>query len=181
MININLLPPEERAGGSGRGGPPPWMIPAGVGLALALVVTSLTLRQVQEIRALRAEIVELEEEKTKYNRQLAMIADVSRRHDDLSRRLQAAQSLNIRRGDQVRVMTDLVGAIPSRLWLVSFREEAAGRARIEGRALSLLSVFEFMQDLEQAPSFHDVALTYLKRDVAIDGGTAEFMVEATVR
>jgi len=145
------------------------------------VVISLTLRQVQEMGSLRTEIEELEGQRTRYNRQLAMIADVTKRRDELSRRLEAAQSLNIRGGDQVAVMTDLVGSIPSRLWLVSFREETAGRARIEGRSLSLLSVFEFMKDLELSSSFQDVSLTYLKRDANINGGTAEFLVETTVR
>jgi Tfp pilus assembly protein PilN len=181
MVNINLLPPEERAGAGGRGGPPSWLVPTGVVLALGLVVTSLTMRQVQEMSSLRDEIAQMEVEKTRYSNQLAMIAEVSQRRDELSQRLHAAQELNIRRGEQVRVMTDLVGAVPSRLWLVSFKEESAGRASIQGRALNLLAVFEFMSDLERSSAFAGVSLTYLKRDDAIDGGTAEFMLQTTVR
>lgn len=177
MININLLAPEDRSGGhASRAGVPPWLAPAAGGLLLALAVSSLTLKQLQEARLVGEEIAQLEREKERYSRQLSLIADVTRQRDDLTNRLRAAQSLETGRGYRVEVMVAVLQALPPSLWL-STLEEQGGRVRITGRAVSAMSVFEFMSGLETSASFDSVTLTYLKRDPEIDGGASDFLIE----
>lgn len=177
MININLLPPEDRSGGGvSRVGVPPWLVPAGGGLALALLVSSLTLKQIQDMSATREEIGQLEREKDRYARQLSLIQDVTRQKDDLTNRLRAAQALDTGRGYRVEVMVGVLQALPPSLWLATL-EEQGGRVRITGRAVNTMSVFEFMTGLETSATFDHVTLTYLKRDPEIDGGAADFLIE----
>ena len=180
MVNINLLPLQDRTGGTTRRARvPSWVIPGGLALTLVLTGASFSLRQIQEMGALRGEMRMLDQEKEKYSRQLAQIQDSERRRDELGRRLQAVEGLERDRGQQVEVMRAVMEAMPTGLWLVELTTDPSGHTHLEGRALHTLAVFSFMSGLEAAGPFGGASLTYLRRDAEAESGVAQFVLELT--
>jgi Tfp pilus assembly protein PilN len=178
VVNINLLPEEARKAAYGkRTSLPAWLAPVGMGALVALAATTMTLRQVQELRSLQQEITTLGAEKEKYSQQVALLEDVQQKKDELERRVEAARQLDRGRGTYVSQLSALDAVLPSNVWLTTVTEEPGSRmVRIEGRSLSPLSVFALMRGLEQCEPFGDVSLEYLKKDPDQEMGATAFVL-----
>lgn len=181
MININLLPEEARRTTSVRtAGLPGWVVPAGMTGLVMLVASTLTLRQIQDARSLDEEIQSLSREKEKYGTEVALLAEVQAKRDELSRRVQAATALDTARGTYVRELSTLNDVLPANLWLTGVTEEQdGGSMRIEGRSLGPGPVFSFMRGLEASAPFQGTSLEYLKKDPDQEQGATAFVL--TVR
>ena len=177
MVNINLLPEEARRNASGRRtGLPAWVIPAGMTAIVVLASSTMTLRQIQDARSLDEEIQSLSREKDKYQTEVALLAEVQARRDELSRRVEAAGALDTSRGTYVRQLSTLNDVLPANLWLTGVTEEQdGGSIRIEGRSLGPGPVFAFLRALEESEPFQGTSLEYLKKDPDQEQGATAFV------
>ena len=183
MVSINLLPEEARKHASGRrSGLSAWLVPLATMCIVALVASTMTLRQIQDARSLDDEIHSLTREKEKYHSQVALIAQVEQQRDDLARRVEAARNLDIGRGTYVRELAALAGAIPANVWLTGVTQDSgANTVRIEGRALGPAPVFLLMHGLETSDVFDGISLEFLKKDPDQEQGSTSFVINSRTR
>lgn len=177
MVNINLLPEEARRHTTTRSGVSPWLVPVAFTALLGITASTLTLRQIQDGRALDDEIRTLTGEKERYRSQVALISEVERKRDDLGRRVEAARSLDTGRGSYVRQLSTIDAVLPGNVWLTGVTQEPGiGVLRIEGRSLGPAPVFMLMQGLDRSESFDEVTLEYLKKDPDQEEGSTAFVL-----
>jgi Tfp pilus assembly protein PilN len=182
LVNINLLPEEARRNASRRTtGLSAWMVPLIMAAAVGMVASMMTLRQAQDARALEQEIQSLTAEKQKYSHEVALIAEVEGRRNDLARRVEAATNLDTARGGYVRQLATLNDVLPANLWLTGVTQDpGAPTVRIEGRSLGPAPVFMLMRGLERSEPFEEVNLEYLKKDPDQEQGATAFVLTSRV-
>ncbi len=77
--------------------------------------------------------------------------------DDLQRRLNVIYTLQRAKTGPVRVLDDLVTAIPEKLWLTSLKEKE-GKMEIKGMAMDNPTIAKFMTNLEKSGVVKNVEL-----------------------
>jgi type IV pilus assembly protein PilN len=102
--------------------------------------------EIKRLQKIIGEVNELDKQKTRLLSQLAVI-------DKLEKG---------KRGP-VRVLDELSGSIPKRVWVTSFRE-TAGSLSITGAAMDNSDISEFMRALQKTPYFTDVSLRFSNAD-----------------
>ena len=155
MIRINLLPAEDAARAAGRRHD----LALGV-LVLAMATFGLIVAHTWQ----RARVVVAEREQRRITQELVAIqgpyADVTRmeqQKQELREKLRVIAELEARKVGPVRLLEDLSGATPDKLWLLEFAD-TGGAVKISGLGVDEQTVADFMRRLSTSSYFRRVDL-----------------------
>ena len=155
MIRINLLPTEEveRAADQRQQ-------LATVGLLVALGVLLLVgFHSVQAARvaATKHRLNQVSEELNAIAAQYGDVLKIQEQRRELVEKLNVIKQLEARSGGPVRMLADLSGATPEKLWLTEFAE-LGGNARMSGFSVDEQTIADFLRRLGTSPYFGGVDL-----------------------
>ncbi|TMA65810.1 MAG: PilN domain-containing protein [Deltaproteobacteria bacterium] len=155
MIRINLLPAEDAARAAGRRHD----LALGV-LVLAMATFGLIVAHTWQ----RARVVVAEREQRRITQELVAIqgpyADVTRmeqQKQELREKLRVIAELEARKVGPVRLLEDLSGATPDKLWLLEFAD-TGGAVKISGLGVDEQTVADFLRRLASSPYFRRIDL-----------------------
>jgi type IV pilus assembly protein PilN len=183
MIRINLLPLKDAQRAIDRR---QQLSIALLGFALALLVMTIPyMLQGHTLRRLDTDIEQLQDEITKFDAQTAEVRDLEKKRKELEAKLKVIEDLNQKRVGPVRILEDLSGATPEKLWLVDFTD-VSGQATLTGMALDNQTIAVFMRQLQASKYFFEVDLVETSqsepmRGVASGsdgGGFKKFIIKA---
>jgi type IV pilus assembly protein PilN len=155
MIRINLLPTEEVE----RAADQRQQI-ATVGLVVALsVLVFIVLHSVQAARMARANhrLSQVREELEAITGPYQELVKIQAQQKELEAKLKVITQLEARSGGPVKVMSDLSGAMPDKLWLTEFNE-AAGTVKMSGYSVDEQTIADFLRRLGSSSYFTGVDL-----------------------
>lgn len=177
MIRINLMPRDEVLRRASR------RRDRTVGLctvaALLVLILGTEVVSRRESRVVAAEASRYRTELAELNRRYQRAIVLERKRTELSTKLETIASLERQRRGPVRVLDDLGGATPDKLWLTEMRENG-GSAVFLGRGLDNQTVAVFMRNLERSPYFSNVELVETRQ---VEDGRAklkEFSIRTRV-
>jgi type IV pilus assembly protein PilN len=177
MIRINLMPRDEVLRRASRRRDRTVGLST-VAVLLALVVGSELVSR-RESRMVDAEASRYRAELAELNRRYQQAIVLERKRTELRTKLETIASLERQRRGPVRVLDDLGGATPDKLWLTEMRENG-GSAVFLGRGLDNQTVAVFMRNLERSPYFSNVELVETRQ---VEDGLAklkEFSIRTRV-
>jgi len=155
MIRINLLPLKEAQRALGRRRQ---MSVAMLSLSVALLMMVVPfVLQGRQLANLESEMQQLNGEVAKLNEQTREVRDLDKKRLELNAKLKIIDELKQKRIGPVRMLEDLSGAAPEKLWLVEFND-IGGNATITGMALDNQTIATFMRHLQASKYFYDVDL-----------------------
>ena len=155
MIRINLLPTEEVE----RAADQRQQI-ATVGLVVAVSLLALVvIHSVQAARTARANhrLTQVREELEAITGPYKELVKIQARQKELEEKLKVITQLEARSGGPVKVMSDLAGAMPEKLWLTEFNE-AAGTVKMSGFSVDEQTIADFLRRLGSSNYFTGVDL-----------------------
>ena len=155
MIRINLLPTEEVE----RAADQRQQI-ATVGLVVAVSVLALVVvHSVQAARTARANhrLTQVREELEAIAGPYQELVRIQAQQKELEEKLKVITQLEARSGGPVKVMSDLSGAMPDKLWLTEFNE-AAGTVKMSGFSVDEQTIADFLRRLGASSYFTGVDL-----------------------
>jgi Tfp pilus assembly protein PilN len=132
MRPVNLIPPEDRRGGSAplRTGPLPYVV-LGALVALLAGITALVLTG-NQVAEREGEVAKLEREDTRAEAKAQRLATYTEFRAMSEQRVATVSDLADSRFDWERVMRELSLVLPSDVWLVGLTATAAPGVSIEG-------------------------------------------------
>jgi len=166
MIRINLLPLKEVRRALDRRRQVSIALLSLAMAALAMVVPFVI--QSMEMSRLEREIDALNAEVARLNQQAREVRELERKRADLRAKLKVITDLQSRRVGPVRMLEDLSGATPEKLWIVDFTD-SGGQATITGMALDNQTIATFMRQLQNSKYFYDVDLVEATENVPARG------------
>ena len=155
MIRINLLPTEEVE----RAADQRQQI-ATVGLVVAVSLLGLiVIHSVQAARTARANhrLTQVREELEAITGPYQELVKIQAQQKELEEKLKVSTQLEARSGGPVKVMSDLSGAMPDKLWLTEFNE-AAGTVKMSGYSVDEQTIADFLRRLGSSTYFTGVDL-----------------------
>ena len=155
MIRINLLPSEEVE----RAADQRQQI-ATVGLVVAVAVFALVvmhLWQGARFAATKRRVAQVTAELQSIAGPYADVLKIQAQQKELEEKLKVITQLEARSGGPVKVMTDLSGAMPDKLWLTEFNE-AAGTVKMSGYSVDEQTIADFLRRLGSSSYFTGVDL-----------------------
>ena len=155
MIRINLLPTEEVE----RAADQRQQI-ATVGLVVAVSLLALiVIHSVQAAQTARANhrLTQVREELEAITGPYQELVKIQAQQKELEEKLKVITQLEARSGGPVKVMTDLSGAMPDKLWLTEFNE-AAGTVKMSGYSVDEQTIADFLRRLGSSSYFTGVDL-----------------------
>jgi len=166
MIRINLLPVKEAQRVLGRR---QRVSVAVLSVAVALLVMIVPyMLQGRTLAHLRRDIDQLNAELDKLNQQTREVRDLDKKRTELQAKLKVIDDLKQKRVGPVRVLEDLSGATPEKLWLVNFAD-TGGAATVTGMALDNQTIAAFMRQLQASKYFFDVDLVETSQGEPVHG------------
>lgn len=181
MVRINLLPPEERIDRNKAA-----LDRIREKVHYLVVMTAVfgfaIFGSIQEmsVRAVQAEISDLEAESNAIWPQLAKVQKLEAEKIELTRRLNVIRTLDRGRLLRVRMLDGLNRRIPEYLWITSLIESGGSSLALEGVTFSNLVVAEFMNRLEASVLFSDVDLEVAQRGTIEDTNVIQFTLHCSV-
>jgi type IV pilus assembly protein PilN len=166
MIRVNLLPVKEAQRAIGRRQQLSVAL-LSISVALLVMVVPYVL-QGRRIARLDGDIAQLTAEIQHYNVQAREVHDLERKRAELQAKLKVIEDLKQKRVGPVRMLEDLSGATPQKLWLVNF-SETNGQATITGMGLDNQTIAAFMRALQSSPYFFDVDLVETSQSEPVRG------------
>ena len=176
MIRINLLPVRAKK----KRNTSIYQLVAMSGVLMVALVTAFTVHsvftnkleerqkkqaenqaQIKNLETIIGEVNQLDKQKQRLLNQLAVI-------DKLEKG---------KRGP-VRVLDEMGGSIPKRVWITSFREQG-GQLSLTGSAIDNVDISEFMRALQKTPYFSDINLIYSQAD--FKGGVTVYNFEISCK
>jgi type IV pilus assembly protein PilN len=155
MIRINLLPTEEVE----RAADQRQQI-ATVGLVVAVSVLALVVvHSVQAARSARAQhrLNQVREELEAITGPYKELVKIQQQQKELEEKLKVITQLEARSGGPVKVMSDLSGAMPDKLWLTEFTENG-GTVKMSGYSVDEQTIADFLRKLGTSTFFTGVDL-----------------------
>lgn len=169
MIRINLLPIKEAQRALGRR---QRVSVAVLSVAVALLVMIVPyMLQGRTLAHLQRDIDQLNTELAKLNQQTREVRDLDKKRSELQAKLKVIEDLKQKRVGPVRVLEDLSGATPEKLWLVNFAD-TGGAATVTGMALDNQTIAAFMRQLQASKYFFDVDLVETSQGEPVRGSGA---------
>jgi type IV pilus assembly protein PilN len=163
MININLLPKEEKPSAEAL----IWrkvFFWALVGAGLVLVIgVALHIFQSHEISTLKADIQESKLAQKKYEAQAKLVASLTERRRLISERIAVIEELDRGRYLRVHLLDELARSVPDYVWLEAFAE-SGNHVALRGLAFSNLAISRFMDSLGEKTHIDSVYLRVIRRD-----------------
>jgi type IV pilus assembly protein PilN len=155
MIRINLLSQKEAQLAAGRRRQVSIALLSAT-LALLVMVVPYVLQGL-EMSRLQTEIDDLSAEVAKLNQQAREVRDLERRRAELKAKLEVIDQLKAKRVGPARMLADLSGATPEKLWLIDFTD-VGSVATVTGMALDNQTIATFMRQLQDSKYFYEVDL-----------------------
>ena len=178
MTRVNLLPTKDAQIANQRRQQVSVAVLAFCLVALLMIVPYLL--QKRQISRLDAEMEELKVEVAKYEELTKEAKDLEKKRNELQAKIDVIRDLDRKRVGPTRVLLDLSGAVPEKLWVEDF-SETGGAANIVGFALDNQTVASFMRQLEASDYFDNVDLTEATqpegaevKSFATDAGSVRF-------
>jgi type IV pilus assembly protein PilN len=155
MIRINLIPQEEVQRSAGRR----QQVAVGLLVGAATAVLLGGAHGWQQVSSLSAS-----RERGRLERQLAelkgpydQVVKMEKEKQELQDKLNVIRELEAKKFGPVRMLSDLSGATPDKLWLTDFSEKG-GSIRLSGLGVDEQTVADFMRRLSMSPYFRNVDL-----------------------
>ena len=129
-------------------------------LCLLLVSAGCGALYVQQMLAndeLSDEIVAIEEESRALKAKLGEVANFDKKNAELVKKLDVLNSLQAGRTGPVRLLDELITALPEKVWLTQFTEKD-GSINLDGIGDSENTVAKFMNNLDKSPNYKSVEL-----------------------
>jgi len=153
-------------------------------LALLMMTVPFSLQR-HRLNRLDAEVAALQAEIATLNERAKEVRDLDKKRLDLEAKIKIITDLKQKRVGPVRVLEDLGGATPEKLWLVEFTD-VGGAATLTGMALDNQTIATFMRHLLASDYFYEVDLVETAQtDVARAGpaplagtGLKRFIIKA---
>ncbi len=178
MIRINLLPREERQTRRSIQLPKIGSVmPVLVLLLVVALFASVSVFQTLQIGRLKSDIARAEQESEKLKPQIQTIQDLTRKREELQRRLNVIADLDKTRLQRVKLVDELSRCVPEHLWLTSY-EETGNQVHIEGVTFSNLLVADFMTRLEASPLYGSVDLLVAEKGTIDQRNVVKFKITA---
>ncbi|MGH7821207.1 MAG: PilN domain-containing protein [Candidatus Binatia bacterium] len=177
MIRINLLPTKEKAEAASQRQEVTLFV-----LALVLLVglcALLSFGQMRRSASLTSEISSLEEALKALESQVRDVADLEKKRKDLDSKLKVIAELGVKRVGPAKVLKDLAGATPARVWLTEFTELNGG-ATLTGQAVDNQQIAQFLRDLSESTYFTSVDLVETTQSETGDLKLRKFILKANV-
>ncbi len=181
MIRINLLPREERQVRRSFALPKlGTVMPVLVLLLVVALFASISVIQTLQIGRLKTDIARAEQESEKLRPQIQTIQDLTKKREELERRLNVITELDKGRLTRVKLVDELSKCVPDHMWLSSYEESATNQISIEGVTFSNLLVADFMTRLEASPLFGSVDLLVAEKGTIDQRNVVKFKVTASI-
>lgn len=155
MIRINLLPVEEAVRAAGRR----QELAVGV-LAVGVVVAGVIAGHVWQsvrISGAHGQIRQLTEELAAIQGPYAEVTRMDQQKQELRDKLRVIGQLEAKKIGPVRILADLSGATPDKLWLTEFAD-SGGSLKLTGLGVDELTVADFLRRLSTVSFFQSVDL-----------------------
>ena len=129
-------------------------------LCLVLVSAGCGALYVQQMLAndgMTEEIAAIEKQNRDLKKQLGEVADFDKKNEELEKKLNILNSLQAGKTGPVRLLDELITAMPQKVWLTQFTD-AGGAIKLAGFGDSENTVAKFMSNLEKSPNYKNVEL-----------------------
>ena len=181
MIRINLLPREERQVRRSFALPKLGaLMPVLVLLLVVALFAAISVVQTLQVGRLKADIARAEQESEKLRPQIQTIQELTKKREELERRLNVITELDKGRLVRVRLVDELSKCVPEHLWLSGYEESAQNQITIDGVTFSNLIVADFMTRLEASPLFGTVDLLVAEKGTIDQRNVVKFKVTAAI-
>ena len=181
MIRINLLPREERQVRRSFTLPKVGtLMPVLVLLLVVALFAAISVVQTLQVGRLKADIARAEQESEKLRPQIQTIQELTKKREELERRLNVITELDKGRLVRVRLVDELSKCVPEHLWLSGYEESAQNQITIEGVTFSNLIVADFMTRLEASPLFGTVDLLVAEKGTIDQRNVVKFKLTAAI-
>ncbi len=177
MIRINLLPVREKK--KKESTRKMFSILALFLVVVALVIAGLHLSLSSEINQVQAQIKSHNEEIQRLKIDTKDVEKFKAEKEDLQKRLNVIYTLQRAKTGPVRVLDDLVTALPGKLWLTALREKG-GKMEVRGIAFDNQDIAKFMTNLEKSGVVRNVELVVSQQVEKKDIKLKEFTLTCQV-
>jgi type IV pilus assembly protein PilN len=177
MIRINLLPVKQLQAEVSRRR----QITIGalvLGLA-ALSLAAVHVLQAYQLSALESELTGLRSELLALNTKIKEVGDLQNKIKELRGKNKIIDDLKLKKSGPVLVMASLASATPTTLWLTDLRE-SGGVLTMNGLAIDLKTVADFITGLEASKHFKGVELIETTEGTGPQAGFKRFSIKAGV-
>lgn len=165
MIHINLLPVKAAQKKEQLKGQ---LIVAAAALIVTLALCGVAYWQlISWVDEAKADVEGKKQEIARLTKIIGEVNQFKKRQEDLRAKLDILDKLEKSRRGPVMVLDELYKALPEKLWLASYKENA-GKVALSGVATNEETVAVFMRNLDISPQFDQVALGGVQQ-VAQDG------------
>lgn len=167
MIRINLLPVRAKK----KRNTSIYQIVAMGAVLMVSLVGALTVHAVyvNRVEEREAKIAENEQEIKRLQKIIGEVNELEKQSKRLKDQLAVIDKLEKGKRGPVRVLDEMSGSIPKRVWITSFRE-TGGVLSITGSAMDNSDISEFMRAMQKTPYFSEIALKFTQADLR-DGVT----------
>lgn len=167
MIRINLLPVRAKK----KRNTSIYQIVAMTAVVMVAFVGAFTVHTVyvNKVEEREKKIAENEQEIKRLQKIIGEVNELDKQKQRLLNQLAVIDKLEKGKRGPVRVLDEMSGQIPKRVWITSFREQG-GALSITGSAMDNSDISEFMRAMQKTPYFSDIALKFTQADLR-DGVT----------
>jgi type IV pilus assembly protein PilN len=182
VINVNLLPKEERFEEPRTLAPPrtKFLVPLAAAVALLVPIGTLFIHQEMKLQSLRRDIQLAEQESASLRPRVTRVQELEAQRADLLRRLELVRSLNQERSLSVRLLDELARQVPGNLWLTKLSPAGPGAMTLEGVTFTPLVLADLMRRLNESRLYRDVDLTVAERTLIGDQKVLKFTITAAI-
>jgi type IV pilus assembly protein PilN len=167
MIRINLLPVRAKK----KRNTSIYQIVAMSAVVMVSAIAAFTVHTVfaNRVQEREAKIAENTAEVQRLQKIIGEVNELEKQKERLLNQLTVIDKLEKGKRGPVRVLDEMSGSIPKRVWVTSFRE-TAGALSITGSAMDNSDISEFMRAMQKTPYFSDITLKFAQADIR-DGVT----------
>lgn len=182
MIRINLLPQDarKRKRSAGFTFDKTRFVPIVCLVIVVAACLSTMMVQGARLKSIERDVAEARAETERYKQTIALINEMVRKEQELSRRLSLVTTLDRDRFKTVQVLDEVAQRVPRYMWLTSMKNVSPVRVSFDGYAFSNLVVSELMSSLEGSEMFDNVELSVVKRKLVEGQPTVGFTVTTDV-
>lgn len=126
-------------------------------LLVSAVCGALYMQQMLANGNLKKDIALIDQENAKLKVELGKVANIEKETADLEKKLAILDSLQADRTGPVRLLDELINALPEKVWLTQYTEKN-GKISLDGFGDSENTVAKFMNNLEMSPKYKSVVL-----------------------
>lgn len=155
MMEINLLPHREARRAADLRETVAVLLFGLVVIAGAIFFTDKSVKA--DLHMAQANVDQLKADISRYEPQQKLVGEFKTRKKQLQDKLDIIESLENARNGPVRILDELSGNVPERLWLTGIQTEGVG-IRLEGQSLDTGVVADFLRGLNASPFFTNVDL-----------------------